>query len=168
MLTHSSKIQYNTKSWPLVSVIMMTDAVTDGMLSLPSSPAVVGLVPGMPVVVFLGSLQHTPCTCSSMQAAPFRSVFSGRRRMPPTRFSRSRSSDRWYNHLRRLCYRTSTAHRTHRFSIFHRQQTLPHAVRRNFCHPHSSLKPLANCHGSSTPPAYRFSPQRSSARSAQP
>lgn len=41
-------------SWPLVSVIMITEIVSNGMLSLPSSLAVVGIVPGVIIIVFLG------------------------------------------------------------------------------------------------------------------
>lgn len=48
------QIQYKTLSWPLVAVLMIAEIVSNGMLSLPSSLAVVGLVPGVVVIVFLG------------------------------------------------------------------------------------------------------------------
>ncbi len=48
------QIQYKTLSWPLVAVLMIAEIVSNGMLSLPSSLAVVGLVPGIIVIVFLG------------------------------------------------------------------------------------------------------------------
>lgn len=41
-------------SWPLVAVLMIAEIVSNGMLSLPSSLAVVGIVPGVIVIVFLG------------------------------------------------------------------------------------------------------------------
>lgn len=41
-------------SWPLVAVLMIAEIVSNGMLSLPSSLAVVGVVPGVIVIVFLG------------------------------------------------------------------------------------------------------------------
>ena len=49
------QIQYKTLSWPLVAVLMIAEIVSNGMLSLPSSLAVVGLVPGLVVIVFLGA-----------------------------------------------------------------------------------------------------------------
>lgn len=49
------QIQYKTLSWPLVAVLMIAEIVSNGMLSLPSSLAVVGLVPGIIVIVFLGT-----------------------------------------------------------------------------------------------------------------
>lgn len=48
------QIHYKTLSWPLVAVLMIAEIVSNGMLSLPSSLAVVGLVPGVVVIVFLG------------------------------------------------------------------------------------------------------------------
>ncbi|KAJ9138706.1 Transmembrane amino acid transporter [Pleurostoma richardsiae] len=47
-------IHYRTLSWPLVAVLMIAEIVSNGMLSLPSSLAVVGIVPGVIVIVFLG------------------------------------------------------------------------------------------------------------------
>ncbi len=47
-------IQYKTLSWQLVAVLMIAEIVSNGMLSLPSSLAVVGLVPGLILIVFLG------------------------------------------------------------------------------------------------------------------
>ncbi|KAH9909894.1 transmembrane amino acid transporter [Xylariomycetidae sp. FL2044] len=48
-------IKYKTLSWPLVAVLMITGIVSNGMLSLPSSLAAVGLVPGVLVIFFLGA-----------------------------------------------------------------------------------------------------------------
>ncbi|TEA19146.1 N amino acid transport system protein [Colletotrichum sidae] len=48
------QIKYKTLSWQLVSVLMIAEIVSNGMLSLPSSLAVVGLVPGLVLIVFLG------------------------------------------------------------------------------------------------------------------
>ncbi|KAK3614774.1 hypothetical protein LTR56_027036, partial [Elasticomyces elasticus] len=47
-------IQYRTLSWPFVAALMLTEIVTYGTLSLPSSLAVVGIVPGTILIVFLG------------------------------------------------------------------------------------------------------------------
>nr|OQO27655.1 hypothetical protein B0A51_04423 [Rachicladosporium sp. CCFEE 5018] len=47
-------IKYKTLSWQLVAVLMIAEIVSNGMLSLPSSLAVVGLVPGLILIVFLG------------------------------------------------------------------------------------------------------------------
>lgn len=41
-------------SWELVAVLMIAEIVSNGMLSLPSSLAVVGIVPGVIVITFLG------------------------------------------------------------------------------------------------------------------
>ena len=49
------QIIYKTLSWELVAVLMIAEIVSNGMLSLPSSLAVVGLVPGVVLIVFLGS-----------------------------------------------------------------------------------------------------------------
>ncbi|MCJ1255898.1 hypothetical protein MMC24_003716 [Lignoscripta atroalba] len=48
------QIVYKTLSWQLVAVLMIAEIVSNGMLSLPSSLAVVGLVPGIILIVFLG------------------------------------------------------------------------------------------------------------------
>ncbi|CAJ2510477.1 Uu.00g132860.m01.CDS01 [Anthostomella pinea] len=48
-------IKYKTLSWPLVAVLMITEIVSNGMLSLPSSLAAVGIVPGVIVIFFLGA-----------------------------------------------------------------------------------------------------------------
>lgn len=42
-------------SWQLVAVLMIAEIVSNGMLSLPSSLAVVGIVPGVVLIVFLGA-----------------------------------------------------------------------------------------------------------------
>lgn len=47
-------IKYKSLSWPLVAVLMIAEIVSNGMLSLPSSVAVVGMVPGLMMIVFLG------------------------------------------------------------------------------------------------------------------
>lgn len=41
-------------SWQLVSALMIAEIVSNGMLSLPSSLAVVGMVPGVIIILFLG------------------------------------------------------------------------------------------------------------------
>ncbi|MCJ1444964.1 MAG: hypothetical protein MMC23_005468 [Stictis urceolatum] len=48
------QIRYRTLSWQLVAVLMIAEIVSNGMLSLPSSLAVVGIVPGVVLIVFLG------------------------------------------------------------------------------------------------------------------
>ncbi|KAL8721193.1 MAG: hypothetical protein Q9225_002079 [Loekoesia sp. 1 TL-2023] len=48
------QIQHKTLTWPLVAVLMIAEIVSNGMLSLPSSLAVVGLVPGLVLIIFLG------------------------------------------------------------------------------------------------------------------
>ncbi|KAL2042971.1 hypothetical protein N7G274_004029 [Stereocaulon virgatum] len=48
------EIVYKTLSWQLVAVLMIAEIVSNGMLSLPSSLAVVGIVPGVVLIVFLG------------------------------------------------------------------------------------------------------------------
>ncbi|KAI8626311.1 transmembrane amino acid transporter [Xylariaceae sp. FL1651] len=48
-------IKYKTLSWPLVAVLMITEIVSNGMLTLPSSLAAVGVVPGVIVIFFLGA-----------------------------------------------------------------------------------------------------------------
>ncbi|MCJ1285911.1 hypothetical protein MMC26_005253 [Xylographa opegraphella] len=50
----NNAIKYKTLSWQLVAVLMIAEIVSNGMLSLPSSLAVVGLVPGVIIIVFLG------------------------------------------------------------------------------------------------------------------
>ncbi|KAI7091525.1 transmembrane amino acid transporter [Hortaea werneckii] len=47
-------IKYKTLSWPSVAILMIAEIVSNGMLSLPSSLAVVGIVPGLIIIVFLG------------------------------------------------------------------------------------------------------------------
>ncbi|KAF2181963.1 transmembrane amino acid transporter [Zopfia rhizophila CBS 207.26] len=48
------QIVYKTLSWKLVAVLMIAEIVSNGMLSLPSSLAVVGIVPGLILIIFLG------------------------------------------------------------------------------------------------------------------
>ncbi|MCJ1322823.1 hypothetical protein MMC15_008173 [Xylographa vitiligo] len=50
----NNAIKYKTLSWQLVAVLMIAEIVSNGMLSLPSSLAVVGIVPGVIIIVFLG------------------------------------------------------------------------------------------------------------------
>ncbi|KAI0896246.1 transmembrane amino acid transporter protein-domain-containing protein [Annulohypoxylon nitens] len=47
-------IKYKTMTWPFVAVLMITEIVSNGMLSLPSSLDAVGMVPGVIVTAFLG------------------------------------------------------------------------------------------------------------------
>lgn len=47
-------IKYKSLSWPLVAVLMIAEIVSNGMTSLPSSLAAVGMVPGLVIIVFLG------------------------------------------------------------------------------------------------------------------
>ncbi|KAG9598733.1 transmembrane amino acid transporter, partial [Aureobasidium melanogenum] len=47
-------IKYRTLSWPAAAVIMITEIVTGGTLTLPQAIAVVGLVPGTIIIVFCG------------------------------------------------------------------------------------------------------------------
>ncbi|KAL7624968.1 hypothetical protein AAE478_004182 [Parahypoxylon ruwenzoriense] len=49
------EIKYKTLSWPFVAVLMITEIVSNGMLSLPSSLDAVGVVPGVVVIAFLGA-----------------------------------------------------------------------------------------------------------------
>ena len=53
-LTSFEQIKYKTLGWPMVSVLMIAEIVSNGMLSLPSALAVVGIVPGIILIVFLG------------------------------------------------------------------------------------------------------------------
>ncbi|KAI9572784.1 transmembrane amino acid transporter protein-domain-containing protein [Boletus coccyginus] len=48
------QIRYKTLSWQFVSVLMIAETVSNGMLSLPNTLAVVGIVPALILVVFLG------------------------------------------------------------------------------------------------------------------
>ncbi|KAG2368863.1 transmembrane amino acid transporter protein-domain-containing protein [Suillus spraguei] len=48
------QIQYKTLSWQAVSFLMIAEIVSNGILSLPSSLAVVGIVPAVILIVFLG------------------------------------------------------------------------------------------------------------------
>ncbi|KAI2467919.1 transmembrane amino acid transporter protein-domain-containing protein [Annulohypoxylon bovei var. microspora] len=50
----SHDIKYKTMTWPFVAVLMITEIVSNGMLSLPSSLDAVGIVPGVIVTAFLG------------------------------------------------------------------------------------------------------------------
>lgn len=47
-------IKYKRLSWPLVALLMIAEIVSNGMLSLPSALAVVGMVPGIIIILFLG------------------------------------------------------------------------------------------------------------------
>ncbi|MCJ1359974.1 MAG: hypothetical protein MMC33_009977 [Icmadophila ericetorum] len=49
-----AQIRYKTMPWQLVAVLMIAEIISNGMLSLPSSLAVVGIVPGVILIVFLG------------------------------------------------------------------------------------------------------------------
>ncbi|KAK5303203.1 hypothetical protein LTR99_004964 [Exophiala xenobiotica] len=50
----NAAIKYKTLSWPLVAVLMIAEIVSNGMLSLPAATAVVGIVPGVILIAFLG------------------------------------------------------------------------------------------------------------------
>lgn len=47
-------IKYKTLSWQIVAILMIAEIVSNGMLSLPSSLATVGMVPGLILIIFLG------------------------------------------------------------------------------------------------------------------
>ncbi|KAL9085725.1 MAG: hypothetical protein Q9165_007474 [Trypethelium subeluteriae] len=47
-------IKYKTLSWQFVACLMIAEIVSNGMLSLPSSLAIVGIVPGVILILFLG------------------------------------------------------------------------------------------------------------------
>ncbi|KAJ6785859.1 hypothetical protein PWT90_09888 [Aphanocladium album] len=47
-------IKYKRLSWQLVAVLMIAEIVSNGMLSLPSAFAWVGMVPGIIIIIFLG------------------------------------------------------------------------------------------------------------------
>lgn len=47
-------IKYKRLSWQLVAILMIAEIVSNGMLSLPSSLAAVGMVPGIVIILFLG------------------------------------------------------------------------------------------------------------------
>lgn len=47
-------IKYKTLSWQIVAILMIAEIVSNGMLSLPSSLAVVGIAPGLIIIIFLG------------------------------------------------------------------------------------------------------------------
>lgn len=51
----NAAIRYQTMSWPMVAILMIGEIVSNGMLSLPSAIAAVGLVPGVLLIIFLGS-----------------------------------------------------------------------------------------------------------------
>lgn len=48
-------VKYKTLTWQLVAVMMITEIVSNGMLTLPSSLDAVGIVPGVIVIAFLGA-----------------------------------------------------------------------------------------------------------------
>ncbi|KAF9270419.1 hypothetical protein L218DRAFT_914507 [Marasmius fiardii PR-910] len=47
-------IQYKVLSWQFVALLMIAEIVSNGMLSLPSALAVVGIAPALVLIVFLG------------------------------------------------------------------------------------------------------------------
>ncbi|KAJ3750142.1 transmembrane amino acid transporter protein-domain-containing protein [Lentinula detonsa] len=47
-------IRYKTLSWQFVTLLMISEIVSNGMLSLPSSLAVIGIAPALILIVFLG------------------------------------------------------------------------------------------------------------------
>ncbi|KAF5382890.1 hypothetical protein D9757_006352 [Collybiopsis confluens] len=52
--TPDSDIRYKTLSWQFVALLMISEIVSNGMLSLPSALAVIGIVPAVIIIVFLG------------------------------------------------------------------------------------------------------------------
>ncbi|KAI1390671.1 transmembrane amino acid transporter protein-domain-containing protein [Hypoxylon trugodes] len=48
-------IKYKTLPWQFTAVLMITEIISNGMLSLPSSLDAVGIVPGVIVIAFLGA-----------------------------------------------------------------------------------------------------------------
>lgn len=48
------QIKYRTLTWPFVAMIMITEIVTSGTLTLPQALAVVGIVPGVILIIFCG------------------------------------------------------------------------------------------------------------------
>ncbi|KAF9243935.1 transmembrane amino acid transporter protein-domain-containing protein [Melanogaster broomeanus] len=48
------QIRYKTLSWQFVSLLMIAEIVSNGLLSLPNALAVVGIVPALILIVFLG------------------------------------------------------------------------------------------------------------------
>ncbi|KAI1611742.1 transmembrane amino acid transporter [Exophiala viscosa] len=50
----NAAIRYKTLSWPMVALLMIAEIVSNGMLSLPAATAVVGIVPGVILIAFLG------------------------------------------------------------------------------------------------------------------
>ncbi|KAJ3801680.1 transmembrane amino acid transporter protein-domain-containing protein [Lentinula aff. detonsa] len=49
-----NEIRYKTLSWQFVTLLMISEIVSNGMLSLPSSLAVIGIAPALILIVFLG------------------------------------------------------------------------------------------------------------------
>ncbi|KIK71228.1 hypothetical protein GYMLUDRAFT_211249 [Collybiopsis luxurians FD-317 M1] len=52
--TPDSDIRYKTLSWQFVAILMISEIVSNGMLSLPSALAVIGIAPAIILIVFLG------------------------------------------------------------------------------------------------------------------
>ncbi|KAJ7071290.1 transmembrane amino acid transporter protein-domain-containing protein [Mycena amicta] len=53
--TPDQDFRYKTLSWQLVGFLMIAEIVSNGMLSLPSALAVVGIVPAVVLIVFFGA-----------------------------------------------------------------------------------------------------------------
>ncbi|KIJ60900.1 hypothetical protein HYDPIDRAFT_31779 [Hydnomerulius pinastri MD-312] len=51
----SHKIHYKTLSWQFVACLMVSEIVSNGILSLPSALAVVGILPAIILIIFLGA-----------------------------------------------------------------------------------------------------------------
>lgn len=51
---NNTNIKYKTLSWQFVAVLMIAEIVSNGMLSFPSSLAVVGMVSELVFIIFLG------------------------------------------------------------------------------------------------------------------
>ena len=76
-----AQIRYKTLSWPMVAVLMIAEIVSNGMLSLPAAIAVVGIVPGVVLIAFLGEAYTTVQFWFSLTMIP--------RRFCPVYISRS-------------------------------------------------------------------------------
>ena len=50
----SHDIKYKTLTWPVLALLMIAEIVSNGMLSIPSAMATVGIAPGVIITTFLG------------------------------------------------------------------------------------------------------------------
>lgn len=54
LIKRRPQIKYKTLAWPMVAAMMTTEIVSSATVSLPSALAVVGMVPGLIIIVFFG------------------------------------------------------------------------------------------------------------------